>query len=396
VQIRAFKPRKNRYLETDGRGLSLDILPSGKKSWLYRYRLNGRQEKVILGSYPDLSLRDAREKRDRLAQIVAKGKSPAQEKTLARAGRSNAPTVAEFASRFYDEQVAKQLKKPRDILRYLNVEIGPHLRAKLLEDVTVLDCQHAIYRKRDKGHITTAIHLRGVLKRLFDYAIELQLVTMNPAQMVATRYIGKLRRRTRALGASEIRTFLRTVYGADIQRQFKLALHLILLTMVRKSELLLARWEHVNFETAEWFIPAANTKTGAEHIVPMSTQVAEMFRELEAIAGDSELVMPGRSSLRKPVCVNTLNKSLEGLTFDMPAFTIHDMRRTASTILHGNGFKPDVVEVALGHRIGGIRGIYNVQDYAAERKKMLQWWADFVDALVSERTVLMGNFGAGA
>ncbi len=115
------------------------------------------------------------------------------------------------------------------------------------------------------------------------------------------------------LTPSEIRLYLRTIYQSNIRRQFKLALHIILLTLSRKSELLLARWEHVNFETGEWLIPEENAKTGKPHIVYLSTQVAEMFRELKALAGDSELVMPGRGSLIRPFAANALNKALEGL-----------------------------------------------------------------------------------
>ncbi|MGB8539968.1 MAG: integrase arm-type DNA-binding domain-containing protein [Acidobacteriaceae bacterium] len=396
VQIRAFKPQGNRYLKTDGRGLSLDVLPSGKKSWLFRYRLNGRQEKVILGSYPDLGPAGARKERDRLAQIVAQGKSPAHEKTLARAGRSTNPTVREFCDRFFREQVEQKLKDPSEVQRYLDAEICPPLGERLLKDVGVLDCQRLIYAKRDKGRITTALHLRAVMKSVFDYALELQMVTMNPATMVATKYIGRAGKRTRALSPSEIRVFLRAVDQADINRQFKLALRIILLTLVRKSELLQARWEHMNLEAGEWLIPAENTKTGQPHLVYFSTQVAEMILELEILACGSELVLPGRSSLRRPLNETTLNGVLDRLTFDMPAFHIHDLRRTASTILHGNHFQPDVIEVALGHKIAGIRGVYNVAEYAAERKRMLQWWSDYVESIVNESKVVAGHFGAGA
>jgi integrase len=394
AQIKAFKPKATRYLKTDGRGLSLDVLPSGVRSWIFRYRLNGKQEKVALGHYPDMGLGAARKERDRLAQIVVKGKSPAREKMLARGGRATDPTMRSFADRYYDEQVKPNLKDPSEVRRYLDNEIFPYLGERLLKDVGVLDCQQLIYRKRDKGRITTALHLRATLKQIFDYALELQLVAANPAAQVATKYIGKSRKRTRALSPSELRSFLRTIYASDIQRQFKLAVHVTLLTLTRKSELRLAEWEpYVNLEAGEWIIPAQNTKTNAEHIVYLSTQVAEMFRELQVLACGSPYVLPGKSSLRKPLHENSLNAALDRLTFDIPDFTIHDLRRTASTILHGNHFQPDVIEVALGHKVAGIRGVYNVAEYAAERKRMLQWWADYVDSIVNESKLVIGNFG---
>jgi integrase len=320
---------------SDGRGLSLDVLPSGKMSWLYRYSSDGERGKVSLGAYPDLTLRKAREKRDELAAQVASGKSPAVEAKQRRAGLATNPTVRDFGERYFKEQVVRRWKDPKAIRRYLDNEIFPTLGEKALKDVNALDVQALVYRKRDNGQVQAAMQLRNVLKQMFAYAIETQLVTINPAVMVATRFIGKARKRSRVLTPSEIRLYLRTVYQSNIRRQFKLALHIILLTLSRKSELLLARWEHVNFEAGEWLIPEENAKTAKPHIVYLSAQVAAMFRELKALAGDSELVMPGRGSLIRPFAANALNKALEGLTFDMDPLTIHDLRRTGATAANG-------------------------------------------------------------
>jgi integrase len=392
-QIKALKPKASRYLITDGRGLSLDVLPSGKMSWLYRYRLNGAYEKVTLGRYPDLTLKAARAGRDDLAARVAGGKSPAQEIKRAKAGNPNAPTVKDFGERYFQEQVVRNWKNTDHIRRYLNKEIYPALGDKLLKDITALDVQAIVYRKRDNGRIAAARQLRGAMKLMFDYAIEVQQVTINPAAMVATRYIGKPRKRSRVLTPPEIRLYLRTIYQSNIRRQFKLALHIILLTLSRKSELLQARWQHVNFDTGEWLIPEENAKTGKPHIVYLSTQVAAMLEELKALAGDSELVLPGRSSLKKPFAANALNQALDGLTFDMDPLTIHDLRRTGATLLTEKGFNRDVIEKALSHEKEGIRAVYILAEHAPERKKMLQWWADYVDTIVSESKVLLGNFG---
>lgn len=394
--IKALKPKTSRYLVSDGRGLSLDVLPSGKMSWLYRYILQGKYGRVTLGRYPDLSLKAARGRRDELAAQVASGKSPASEVQQRRSGISSNPTVKEFGERYYKEQVLRNWKDPKSIRRYLDNEIYPTLGLKALRDVNALDVQAIVYRKRDNGQVQSAIHLRGVIKRMFDYAIETRLVTINPAAMVATRYIGKARKRARVLNKEEIRLYLRTIYQSNIRRQFKLALHIILLTLSRKSELLLARWEHVNFKDGEWLIPEENAKTGKPHIVYLSQQVAGMFQELQALAGDSELVMPGRGSLSRPFAKNALNKALEGLTFDMEPLTIHDLRRTGATLLTEHGFNRDVIEKALSHEAQGIRAVYVVAEFAEQRRKMLQWWADHVDSICNESKVIVGNFGGGA
>jgi integrase len=402
-KIKALKPQAKRYLVSDNGGLSLDVLPSGKMSWLFRYRQGGKQERVTLGQYPAMSLKAARAARNVKATQVAEGKSPALAAKLARSGLTTNPTVREFGERYYKEQVVRNWKDPKSIRRYLDNEIFPTFGEKILKDVNALDVQALVYRKRDNGRIAAAMQLRNVIKQMFDYAVEVQLVTINPAAMVATRYIGKARKRSRVLTPTEIRLYLRTIYQSNIRRQFKLALHIILLTLSRKSEVLLARWEHVNFETGEWLIPAENAKTAKPHIVYLSTQVAEMLQELKVLAGGSELVLPGRGSLTRPFAKNALNKALEGLTFAsktldgqtvaMDPLTIHDLRRTGATLLTERGFNKDVIEKALSHEAVGIRAVYIIAEFAEQRKKMLQWWADYVDDIVNESKVIVGNFG---
>jgi integrase len=396
ARIKALKPQSKRYLVSDGEGLSLDVLPSGIMSWLFRYRHGGKQERVTLGRYPAMSLKAARHARLERAVLVAGGKSPATEKKPARAGLANNPTVRDFGERYYNEQVVKNWKNPKGIRRYLDNEIYPALGDKALSDVNALDVQALVYRKRDNGRVAAAIQLRRIVKQIFDYALEVQLVTINPAAMVATRYIGKARKRSRVLTPKEIRLYLHTIYRSNIRRQFKLALHILLLTLSRKSELLLARWEHVNFDTGEWLVPPENAKTAKPHIVYLSKQVAEMFRELKALAGSSELVLPSRGSLKRPFHGSALNKALVGLTFDMDPLTIHDLRRTGATLLTEKGFDRDVIEKALSHEHQGIRAVYIVAEYAEQRKKMLQWWADYVDSIVNESKVVVGNFGGAS
>jgi integrase len=231
--------------------------------------------------------------------------------------------------------------------------------------------------------------------------VELKLTTINPAAMVATRYIGKATRRSRYLPPKEIREYLQVIYRCNIRRQFKLALHILFLTLARKSMILLATWDEIDYSTVEWTIPKGHMKAKKgeerEHTVYMSRQVAAMFRELKALAGGSRFVLPGRGKQNQPFAKNALNKALEGLTFEMEPFTIHDQRRTASTLLNENGsekgWSKEVVEKALSHEKGGIAGIYNRAEYAKQRRNMLQWWADYVDSIITESKVIVGNFG---
>lgn len=392
--LKALKPREKVFTVADDRGLYVEVFPTGGVVWRYRYRLNGKLEKLTLGKYPALTLKNARIKRDEAAQAAAMGTSPAEQKRLAKVAAADATTVAEFGERFFREIVAKDradLTMPR---RYFDKAIVPAIGAKPVRDVTTEDVRAIIWRKKDEGFDAAAGQIRGVLKRLFDFAMTAGLVTMNPVLALPMRHVHKAKSRERALSADEIRAFLRAAFESNIRRQFKIALHLILLTMVRKSELLLARWEHVDLEHAEWHIPAEHSKTGKPHIVFLSRQAVALFKELHILAGGSELVLPGRGSLTKPFAHNAINNALKVALRGqpVPAFTIHDLRRTASTLLHESGWPSDVVEKALNHTIGGVRGIYNRAEYAPQRLEMLQFWADFIEQLTTTGQVILGRF----
>lgn len=391
MSIKARKPREIRYYVSDGRGLYLEIFPTGRRAWRYRYRLNGKAEKVAIGKYPDLTLKAARQKRDELAAMVANGQSPASKKQVAKVEVASATTMRKFGERYYSEVVLPNVKDPKNVRRWLDKEIYPVLGDESLRDITSADVQAIVFRKRDNGSPASAGAIRNLLKRIFDYAIVCNVSLTNPTLATPMRFITKARPRTRALAPDEIKAYLQTLYRSNIRRQFKLALHIILLTLVRKSELLFAKWKDVDFATGEWQIPQENVKIGPPHIVYMSRQVAAMFHELKALAGGSEWVLPSRSSLARPFAKNALNQALEGVNFPIDPFTIHDLRRTGSTRLHEQGYPSDVVEKALNHTIGGVRGVYNRAQYAEQRKQMLQFWADYIETLATEKNAAIST-----
>jgi integrase len=394
--IKALRPRQSRYLVTDGRGLCLEVLPTGRLSWLYRYRFNGKPEKVAIGHYPELSLKAARTERDKLATLAAHGQSPAREKQLAKTARASDSTMQDFAERYYKDVVVRDRKDPRNMRRYLDNEILPALGGKAIREVTAADVQALVFRKRDNGQETAAAEMRNLIKRIFDYAVVCGVAPANPALALPVRFITKTRARTRTLSPDEIRIYLHTLYRANIRRQFKLALHLILLTLVRKSEMLLAQWKDVNLDAGEWHVPTENSKTGQPHIIYLSKQAVCLFRELRTLAGNSLWVMPGRSGLAKPFAHNAMNQAMGSISFNISPFTIHDLRRTGSTLLNEKGFPSDVVEKALNHTMGGVRGVYNRAEYSDQRRQMLEFWGDYVEELATEKSALMGNFNHDA
>jgi integrase len=190
--------------------------------------------------------------------------------------------------------VQRVRKNSRTIELYLEADILPAIGDRRLREVTPTDVQAIVFRKRDAGREKAAAMLRGILKRLFDYAMAQTLIEHNPIASLPTRFVTTLTSRDRALEPAEIRTFLIELYQSNMARRSKLALHLLLLTLARKGELTRARWEHLNFEAGEWLIPSENSKTDKPHMVYLSCQVIELFRELQMLAGDSEWVLPGR------------------------------------------------------------------------------------------------------
>jgi integrase len=397
--IKALKPKDKRYTATDGDGLYLEVYPTGGKVWRYRYRLNGKREKITIGKYPAVSLKEARLRRNRAAEKVAGGLSPAQEKRAERENWTAAMTLRDFGNQYYAEVVTRDRKKPIQMGRYLKNDIFPFIGDTKVGDLTTEDVRSVIWRKKDHGFDAAAGDIRGLLKRMLDYAVTLGLLQANPVLALPMRHVHKARHRDRALSANEIGEFLRAVNASNIRRQFKLAFHLLLLTMVRKGELMGAQWEELDPEKGEWHIPAANMKTGKPHIVYLSSQAANLFEELRGLASGSDWVLPGSGTLVKPFAHNTLNKTLQNVMegSEIERFTIHDLRRTASTLLHEAGFNSDVIEKALAHEQKGVRGIYNRAQYADQRREMHQWWADFVDAQIEEdRKVIIGRFGAQA
>jgi len=198
---------------------------------------------------------------------VAMGTSPAKQKQLAKVAAADATTVREFAERFFLEVQTKDRKDTNAPRRYLDKDVLPFVGDTPMKELTTENVRAIIWRKKDHGHDAAAGEVRGLLKRLCDYAVTCGLLQFNPVLELPMRHIHRGVSRDRALSPDEIRVFLHAVMASNIRQQFKVGLHLILLTMVRKSELLLARWQDVHLDGGEWHIPAENSKTGKSHIV---------------------------------------------------------------------------------------------------------------------------------
>ncbi len=401
TKLQRLQAKARAYQAADGGGLYIEVHPSGKKVWRMQYRCGGRgsrKEKVTLGEYPAHTLSEARLWREQCRALLAHGRSPAaakQAEKAVHAGRAT-DTVAAFANLWYADVVTRTNSEPRNIRRVLDKDVLPAIGNKPVAEVTIPDILAITDAVKARGADQMALQTRNVIKRLYAYAIARGKTQFNPAAAIEARFIATARSRDVALSQAEIGKLLRSIYQSSIRRPYKLALHLLVLCMVRKGELIGARWEEIDFDKAEWLIPAERMKKDKPHLVPLSKQAVAMFEELKGLAGHSPWVLPSRNTWKQPIAHSTLNQAIRSLELGIRDFVIHDFRRTASTQLHEAGFNSDWIEKALAHEQKGVRGVYNKAEYLSQRREMLQWWADLVDAQIEEgRKVVIGRFGKG-
>ena len=381
-QLAAFKPKQGRYSVHDGSGLYLEVLPSGVKSWRVRYLQNGHRRRINLGRHPGLSLAAARVKRNELTEAIRAGSSPADERRKQKQEMLRGLTVKGFGERYLCEVVTRARKDPAPMRRYLERDVYPVIGSMPVSLVRTEHVRDLVFAIRDAGHGQAAVAVRNLLKRVWDYALVCGMVADNPVRMTPVKYISIAKARSRALNEAEIGMFLRRLDAAPLRSMLKIALRLILLTLTRKSEVRLARWEHIDLERGEWEIPPEHSKTGTGQIVYLSRQASALLEQLRTPAERVGYVFPALGSDgSSPIGQSTLNRALGRAQRGMAHFTVHDLRRTGATRLSEMGYSPDWIEKALNHKLRGVRGIYNRAEYGPQRRKMLQEWADSLDSL---------------
>lgn len=397
AQIRALKATGQRYERTvDGKdGLYLDVTAIGVKVWRYRYRLLGQREKVTIGPYPVITLSEARARHLEMAAMVARGRSPARELERERIQSHQAGTVGELVSLYQKDLASRTKDQGASRAWHFTAYITPKLGRHPLADVTPADILHLLDGIK-KTAPASAMAVHGTMKRMFDFAIGRQLMATNPAGAIPPRVVGEKKPRTRALSPGEIGTLLRNIDGAKGEPATVQAFPLLLLTMVRRNELLGSTWEEFDMERATWTIPGGRTKNGKTHIVPLSTQALALLKTMKQTYTGVGLVLPGIKP-KQGLSTGTLHGCMErNSNFGIARFTPHDFRRTASTILHEQGWNTDVIEKALNHTMKGVRGVYNKAEYLDQRREMLQAWADYLDTLKAGAKVVSIGKGKAA
>jgi integrase len=348
--------------------------------WVYRYSIDGRDEAVTFARWPWVKLEAARKRRASFEEIVIRGERPSDTIRKERLLRNQRVTVREFGRRFVKEVVEKVRKDPGAVSRYLERDVYPKLGRQPMCVVDPWEIQKMIFKRRDDGKPEAAAALRHLLKRLFDYAKSCGVLPRNPVDMTPLRYVTQHRSRIRYLSEEELKLFFKKLPALRPPR-LAVALEIMLLTLCRKSELRLARWEHVHFDKATWELPAELSKMGTEHIFYLSSRAAGLFQHLKTLAGESPFVLPQYNSTTQPLPAAALNKAISRVDWGMPHFCLHDLRRTGSTHLNERGYNADWIEKAMNHTPLGVRGTYNRALFGAERKQMLAAWADYLEGL---------------
>lgn len=390
--IKALRPRDKMYKVTDRDGMYLLVSPTGALTFRFDYRLNGRRETVIIGRYgpTGVSLARAREKLIEAKLMIQDGISPAFEKRREKRRIKEAKSFGEFGERWLQD--ARMADSTRAMRRTVfERDILPTFRKRLLNEILPEDLRAMCEKVKARGAPATALHVRDIVKLIFSFAILHGEKVSNPADEVGPSSIATFVARDRSLSPSEIRIMLTQLEHVATLPTIRLGMKLFLLSMVRKSELQDAVWDEVDFENAVWSIPKERMKRSKAHNVYLSQQMLDIFIALKTCAGNSKYVLPSRYDADAPMSRATFNRitvavveraKKEGLPLE--SFTVHDLRRTGSTLLNEVGFNSDWIEKCLAHEDGrSSRGIYNKAEYEHQRRHMMQEWSNLVDAWVA-------------
>jgi len=390
--LRALKPKDKDYKVADRDGMYVHVTTKGALSFRMDYRLNGRRETLYLGKYSadGLSLARAREKCIDARRAVSEGISPAIEKQRDKRRLKEAKSFGELGEKWL--LAAPMADSTRAMRRSIfERELLPAWRNRLLTEISPDDLRSHCGAIVDRGAPATAIHVRDIVKQIYGFAILHGEKVANPADEVGPASIATFVPKDRSLSPSEIRVLFRVLEKVPTLPTIRLGMRFFLLSMVRKSELQDAIWDEVDFENAVWTIPKERMKRSKAHNVYLSQQMLDILIALKTCAGNSRYLLPSRYDADAPMSRATFNRVTYSVVeqarkdgLPLEPFTVHDLRRTGSTLLNELGFNSDWIEKCLAHEDGrSSRGVYNKAEYEVQRRHMMQEWSNIMDAWVA-------------
>jgi len=387
TMIRAAKPREKDWKLADERGLYLLVTCRGSKLWRVKFRVNGKEKKLSLGVYPDISLKDARRLRDEARASKAGGVDPAREKKalklVAKLGAANSfeKIASEYIDKMADEGLSDAtLTKARWFLDHLRGPIGN----VPITDVTPHEIFVMLKAVERTGKRETANRVRSFASRVFRYAVATGRAAADPAHVLRGSLATPIVKHHAAItDKSELVGLLRAIEGYSGELATICALKLTPHLFQRPGEVRQMQWDELDLGRAIWTIPDHRMKQRQAHTLPLSRQSVVMLRDVQRLTGNGKFVFPSVRSNDRPMSENTINGALRRIGFTGSEMTAHGFRTTASTLLNESGkWNPDAIERALSHaERNQIRAAYNRGSYWDERVAMAQWWSDYLEAL---------------
>ncbi|MYN14465.1 tyrosine-type recombinase/integrase [Pusillimonas sp. TS35] len=385
--IEAAKPKDKTYVLTDGGGLHIDVLPSGTKVWRYKYHFGGRRDKITIGRYPAISLKQARQIHEALQAAVEQGGDPKELEFAGFVGtrvKPAGPTFKAYARQWVDETLFYRSAAYRvQQLRWLESYVFGKIGAMPLSSVQPKQILEILDELRPTP--TTAEGVRSLIQRIYNYAIRNLQAESNPALMVRGAVSVPKRTHHRHLLEPELARFWRLIPRQGAHFTTQAATQLLVYTMVRKGELIRSRWGEYDLDAAIWDIPAERMKMRKRHRVFLSRQAVELLRLVHTMTGHQEYVFPSiftASGRVAPMSDVSLNHFFKRMDFGVPDFSPHGIRGTTATLLREHGIRSEVVELLLSHAPRGqVETAYNHAELAEERKQALQFLADYLDKL---------------
>ncbi|EOY4401246.1 tyrosine-type recombinase/integrase [Klebsiella michiganensis] len=398
-QVDTSKPKDKPYKLSDGGGLYLLVNPNGSRYWRLKYRTAGKEKLLALGVYPDITLAEARQKRADAKKVLAAGGDPGQEKQEEKQAKEQA--VANSFERLAMEWHTHKSTSwsegyAEHLLMYLKKDIFPFIGQKAITDISQVEMLNVLRKMEQRGVLDKLKKTRQACRQIFTYAIITGRAEHNPVSDLAGALKPPKQQHYPHLLVDQIPDFLRALNeysGSTITRN---ATRLLMLTGLRTIELRASEWVDIDFDKGVWNIPAERMKMRRPHLVPLSIQVRNLLEEIHQLTGRGKYVFPGRNDAGKPMSEASINQVIKRIGYDGKA-TGHGFRHTMSTILHEQGYNTAWIETQLAHvDKNSIRGTYNHAQYLDGRREMLQWYADYMEALERGDSVVHGTFGKRA